>query len=68
MIDEASASRRHAMVINRRGRFFLRDLGTTNGTYFDGLLYGEEKPLADGDRFQIGETCFVLRESEDEVE
>ena len=60
-IDEPSASRRHALIVNRRGRFFLLDLGTTNGTYFNGLLHGDERRLSDGDRFQIGQTAFVFR-------
>lgn len=61
MIDESSASRRHAQIEERGGKYFLRDLGSTNGTYFDGLLHGSEKCLSDGDRFQIGKTCFVFR-------
>ena len=60
-IDELSASRRHALIVNRRGRFFLLDLGTTNGTYCNGLLHGDERRLSDGDRFQIGQTAFVFR-------
>ena len=61
MIDEPSASRRHAQVEIRGGEFYLRDLGSTNGTFFDGLLHGAEKSLADGDRFRIGNTCFLFR-------
>lgn len=61
MIDEPSASRRHAQIELRGDEFFLRDLGSTNGTFFDGLLHGAEKSLADGDRFKIGNTCFLFR-------
>lgn len=61
MIDESSASRRHAQLECRSDNFYLRDLGSTNGTYFDGLLHGAEKCLSDGDCFQIGKTGFLFR-------
>lgn len=61
-IDDEAASRRHAMVVKDGGRFYLRDLGSTNGTYLDGVLHGEERVLADGDSFTIGESEFVFRD------
>jgi pSer/pThr/pTyr-binding forkhead associated (FHA) protein len=59
-IDEPSASRRHATVVRRRDAFYLRDLGSTNGTYLRGLLHGERKRLVEGDRFRIGRTEFLF--------
>ena len=61
-IDEPSASRRHAVIVRRRGGYHLRDLGSTNGTYLFGLLHGEEKPLMEGDRFRIGRTEFLFHD------
>jgi pSer/pThr/pTyr-binding forkhead associated (FHA) protein len=61
-IDEPSASRRHALVVRGRDGFYLRDLGSTNGTYLFGLLHGEEKRLFEGDRFRIGRTEFLFHD------
>ena len=57
-LDSPSVSRRHALVLEENDRFVLRDLGSANGTFFEGLLVGESQPLVDGDRFRVGETDF----------
>jgi pSer/pThr/pTyr-binding forkhead associated (FHA) protein len=61
-IDEPSASRRHALIVRKRDGFYLRDLGSTNGTYLFGLLRGQEKRLMEGDRFRIGRTEFLFHD------
>lgn len=61
-IDEPSASRRHAVIVKERDGFYLRDLGSTNGTYLFGLLHGEQKRLMEGDRFRIGRTEFLFHD------
>ena len=63
-IDEPAASRRHAAIVRREAGFFLRDLGSTNGTCFKGVLHSSERKLSDGDCFQIGETAFLFRDAE----
>jgi pSer/pThr/pTyr-binding forkhead associated (FHA) protein len=65
-IDEPSASRRHAVIVRRRDGYYLRDLGSTNGTYLFGLLRGREKRLLNGDRFRIGRTALVFYDPESE--
>lgn len=55
IIDDPAASRRHAQVYKKNGRWFLRDLDSTNGTYLDGPLRGTERILWDGDVFRIGD-------------
>lgn len=61
-IDEPSASRRHAVIVRSRDGFYLRDLGSTNGTFLHGLLHGREKRLKEGDRFRIGRTEFLFHD------
>ena len=61
-IDEPSASRRHATIVRGRDGYYLRDLGSTNGTYLFGLLHGEKKRLMEGDRFRIGRTEFLFHD------
>jgi hypothetical protein len=52
-VGDESASRRHAYIVYRNGRYTLNDMGSTNGTFCNGDLVGET-PLRSGDRIQIG--------------
>lgn len=52
-VGDASASRRHAYIAHRGGKFMLHDMGSTNGTILNGKLVGKT-PLKDGDQLQIG--------------
>jgi hypothetical protein len=57
--QEAKVSRRHARVICRDGRYFIEDLGSTNGTFINRgrrLLPGTPQPLSDGDEIIVGKT------------
>ena len=60
-IEDELASRRHAAIVRQGDRYFLRDCGSTNGTYFQGIMHGGERELSAGDRFRIGETEFAFR-------
>ena len=55
IVDDPAASRRHAQVYKKSGRWYLKDLDSTNGTYLDGPLRGSERILWDGDVFRIGD-------------
>jgi pSer/pThr/pTyr-binding forkhead associated (FHA) protein len=52
-LDDVTVSRRHAEIRREDGRFFVKDLGSLNGTYVN-LQRVEEAELADGDEVQIG--------------
>lgn len=61
---ERTLSRRHARIIGRDGRYFLREeIGTANGTWVGSvrLAAGVEHPLADQDRLRFGRLDFVFR-------
>ena len=64
-IDEEAASRRHALILKRSDGYYLKDLGSTNGTYLNGLLHGGEARLSEGDRFRIGRTEFIFHDHDD---
>lgn len=55
LVEDSSASRRHAQIYRKNGKWYLKDLGSTNGTYLDGPLRASERILWDGDVFKIGE-------------
>ena len=59
-IDDHGVSRRHARISRTsEGGFHLADLGSTNGTYLNGVRIASAE-LHEGDRVQIG-TVTVLR-------
>jgi two-component system, cell cycle response regulator len=53
VLDADSVSRRHAKIEPMGAGHLLTDLGSTNGTYVNGLRV-KEHALVDGDRVQIG--------------
>ena len=57
-IDDRYASSIHARVHSREGRFFVEDMGSTNGTLLNGATLQGEAELVDRDTVQIGDTVF----------
>jgi diguanylate cyclase (GGDEF)-like protein len=56
-LADGSVSREHALIrVDPAGRCWLRDLGSTNGTFVNGhrLLPDEVRQLRDGDRIGLG--------------
>ncbi len=60
-IREVNASRHHAEFFLREGSYYIRDLGSTNGTKLNGVAI-EESILKPGDQIAIGESVFVLED------
>ena len=60
LVEDKAASRRHAQVYRKAGKWYLKDLDSTNGTYLDGPLKGAERILWDGDVFKIGDWEFTF--------
>ena len=57
----ATVSRHHAAIERRGGRLELIDLGSTNGTGFNGrTLHGESAALSEGDEVRIGPLTFAI--------
>ena len=62
-LDDVTVSRRHAEVRRADGSFFVRDLGSLNGTYVNRERV-DETELASGDELQIGKFKLVFFEGE----
>jgi hypothetical protein len=52
-LDDVTVSRRHAVLLERDGRWFVEDLGSLNGTFVNRRRV-ESSELSDGDELQIG--------------
>ncbi|HMH42991.1 MAG TPA: FHA domain-containing protein [Pyrinomonadaceae bacterium] len=53
-IEDASLSRRHALIENVEGRFMLSDCGSSNGTFVNGTQVAAATQLADWDVLTFG--------------
>lgn len=54
------ASGLHARVYSRGNRYFVEDLGSTNGTVVNGVPVEVEQELTDGSLIEIGDTEFRI--------
>jgi two-component system, cell cycle response regulator len=67
-VEDDGISRKHAQVVRSgEGQFQLVDLGSTNGTYLNGLRVSTAR-LCDGDRIQIGSNTVLKFSLQDELE
>lgn len=66
-IDDLAVSRRHAQVERGPDGFLVRDLGSTNGVFVNGLRV-ESQTLRDGDRIQIGTSAILKFCFQDDLE
>ena len=53
-LNHPGVSQRHAMVERQNGALFIRDLGSTNGTFVNGQRLAGRVQLSPGDEIQIG--------------
>src|SRR6266481_8614151 len=60
VIRQATVSQRHATLAQRDGRFDLRDLSSTNGTFVNGRRINGAAPVKIGDELWFGGARFVL--------
>lgn len=61
-VPDPFASRVHAEVRREGDQYLLQDLGSANGTYYNGLKLDNVAALTNGGRIQIGETEIVFQD------
>ena len=54
-IAEGSVSSRHCEVVSRAGKVYVKDLGSTNGTFIDDKKLGSETELSPGKIMRVGQ-------------
>jgi hypothetical protein len=59
-IDAPSVSGQHACISSIRGKVYIEDLGSTNGTRVNREKIVRKKELRDGDRVVFGNTAWIV--------
>ena len=62
-VENLAISRRHAEIVRAKGRFYLRDLQSSNGTFVNGVRVTETE-LHDGDAILIGKHTLLFVEND----
>jgi pSer/pThr/pTyr-binding forkhead associated (FHA) protein len=63
LADDEEISRSHARIsLDRSGFCAIEDLGSTNGTFVNGLRIAGPQTLSVGDTIEVGGTTLVIRE------
>ena len=69
VISDTSISRKHALIVQRDGGFYLSDLGSTNGSFINNKAVDDPLPLTEGDKVLIGHVVFKFTyQDEDDTE
>jgi pSer/pThr/pTyr-binding forkhead associated (FHA) protein len=54
IVEDPRVSRQHSQIRYKSRRFFIGDLGSTNGTYVNGTQVTTDQVLHDGDTVSFG--------------
>ena len=65
-LDDVTVSRRHAEFVRHGTSFQVKDLGSLNGTYFDGVRI-DTALLSDGAEVQVGKFRLTFSASRDDL-
>ena len=60
ILRDEDVSSRHAQIIRNQNVYWLQDLGSTNGTWINGVRAVGQMPVRTGDRVQIGNVILEL--------
>jgi len=65
VIDHPQVSRRHARIVRQGGLMVIEDLGSTNGTFANGIRLSGPHTLAEGDVIGLGEAVLLTYRTSD---
>jgi hypothetical protein len=64
-LNDLSVSRRHARITYRQGGFWVTDLGSTSGTWVDGVRLNAPRRVAVGQVIDVGVCRLMVAEAEE---
>lgn len=67
VVKDGAASRSHARVFEKGGKYFVEDLGSANGTRLNNAAIKQARELKSGDSIMIGDTVFKFELALDET-
>ena len=67
VLESASVSRQHARILNADGTFYLEDLHSRNGTFWNGLPVNQRQLLGENDEIGICDLAFAFHLSPPEL-
>ena len=67
-LDDPAVSRRQARISVVGGEVLLEDVGSSYGTWLDGLRVDGRRPLRDGSRIRVGNQELLVERPRDEAE
>ena len=59
-LTDQTVSRRHAELVPNDGEWVLKDMGSVNGSYLNGVRVDNRRPLKLGDQIRVGRTLLVF--------
>jgi two-component system NtrC family sensor kinase len=59
-LTDQTVSRRHAELVPVEGEWILKDMGSVNGSYLNGVRVDNRKALKLGDQIRVGRTLMVF--------
>ncbi len=68
VLEPKSVSRRHAALVYRSGEYVLKDIGSTRGTYVNGLRVTQPVVLKNGSVVQVGEVQLTFKAQPVQIE
>lgn len=60
-LDDTYASQQHARIFGKSDKWYVEDLGSTNGTYVNEQKLAAPAQVEPGDRIRVGTTVLELR-------
>ncbi len=60
VLDDNTVSARHSLITYKQGQWWLRDAGSTNGTYLNDTRLEEAAVLRDGDQVRCGQVVLSI--------
>ncbi|HEX9697739.1 MAG TPA: FHA domain-containing protein [Actinomycetota bacterium] len=61
VLQDTYVSQMHTKIFPKDGRWFVMDLGSTNGTYLNRVKVSDPAPIAPGDEVRLGKTVVEVR-------
>ena len=60
-LDDTYVSQMHARLFGKNGKWYVEDLGSTNGTFVNDQKLAAPAQVEPGDRIRVGTTVLELR-------